>query len=153
MTPLPSGRYLTAGLLLLPLLSTPAPADVRSPLAGIFSNVALSPESGDLGGLEIEIHPHPSTAHAFVVLCEGWCNEAHRVPVKINGAKFELTFAEPTYDASGATAGEIPYRVSGRLIGQSLLVDLRSGLHVDRLRLTKRSQRFGLDVAMPGGAP
>lgn len=135
------------------LVFAPATAkDRRSPLSGVFSNISLSPETGDLGGLEIEFHPEAPAPYAFVVFCEGWCNQAHRVPVNLDGSRFSLSFSETYFDASGEPAGEDRYDLHGRLVGGELIVDLRTEAFQSRVVLKPLETRFGLAVARaPGG--
>jgi len=113
----------------------------------VFSNVRLSPETGDLGGLELELHPTELQPYALVVSCEGWCNLAHRVPLVIKGNRFSLAFSE-ALTQGGKPAGEDRYRISGRLADSALLVDFRMNSIREQVRLKRLKGRFGLNVAM-----
>jgi len=118
-------------------------------ISGIYSNVHLSPETGDLGGLEIEFHAQGPKPHALVVFCEGWCNQWHRVPVELRGDKFSLSFSETLRDSSGSKVGEDHYRIEGRIARRSLIVHLRLNTNQWRMKLDPLRSRFGLDVAHP----
>ncbi|MFL6731858.1 MAG: hypothetical protein ACJ8EP_05885, partial [Sphingomicrobium sp.] len=93
--------WLLPGLAAFACLTTGgAVAKPGHPISGIYGNVHLSPETGDLGGLEIEFHPQGPKPHALVVFCEGWCNQRHRVPVELRGDMFSLSFSESLHDSS-----------------------------------------------------
>jgi hypothetical protein len=129
-----------------------APASGRDRIVGIFSNVQQSPETGDLGGVEIEFHPQATPPYAIVVVCEGWCNQAHRAPVKLEGQTFSLSFDEPLFDMSGAIVAQDHYRIDGRLAGDAVLVDLRLNSNNWHAKLKRIPSRIGLDVAEPPDA-
>lgn len=131
------------------LLTDTAVAQKRGALSGIFSNVQLSPETGDLGGLEIELHTDGPDPYALVVFCEGWCNQAYRVPVKLGGSSFSFSFTEQLVDASGAPVADDHYTVKGRLAGRSLRVELLLNGNRWSAPLKRLKTRFGLDVARP----
>jgi hypothetical protein len=137
------------------LAASAMPATAAAPpsaLSGIFSDIQMNYETGDLGGLEIEIHPQERSPYALIVLCEGWCNQAYQVPIKINGRNFDLALSEPYFDKSGKLVGKDRYRVHGRLIGQALIAELRWEFGRESYRLMRRKTRFGLNVANPPNA-
>ena len=127
-----------------------APAKVpTSALSGIFGSVQMGPETGDLGGLEIELHPEAASPYALVVFCEGWCNQAHLVSLKVNGSRFSLAFSEPLVDEDGKPVAADQFRIDGQARGNSLLVDFQLNSYRERMRLKRLARRFGLDVAEP----
>jgi hypothetical protein len=127
-------------------LATPAAAKGQPQLSGIFSNVEENPNSGDLHGTEIEIHADVPKPYAFVTLCKGWCNQSYRVPVRVLGNRFDLTFAEHYVDGSGAPVNAPTYRITGRLVGRTLKIK-NSGYDPEEDVLQRKTHRFGLAVA------
>lgn len=126
------------------------PANAQpSRVSGVFSNVWEHPESGDLLGTEVEIHPDAPKPYAFVTVCEGWCNLFYRVPGKISGDRIELGFTEAYVGAAGAPADPVKYRLTGRVTGRTLAVRLQSGSYSEFEQLKHRTNRFGLAVAHP----
>lgn len=136
------------------LLADPGFAERKSRLSGIFSNVQLSPITGDMGGLELELHADGPDPYALVVFCEGWCNQSYRVPLRLDGSRFSLTFTEQLVDSTGAPVADDHYTVQGRLSGGSLLAELQLNDYRWRVRLKRSKTRFGLDVAkLPTDGP
>jgi hypothetical protein len=140
------------GAAVLDLIPSESQGARTQTISGVFSSVEMSPETGDLNGLEIEFHPDSPEPYALVVFCEGWCNQAYRVPVRVSGNRFGFDFNERLLDSSSAPAAVDHYRVNGRLTGSLLVVDLQLNSYHWRMKLKPQS-RFGLEVANPPAEP
>jgi hypothetical protein len=128
--------------------AVPSPARPHvSALSGIFSDVFEHPETADLLGLEIEIHADAAAPYALVVYCEGGCSSYHRVPIKLDGRHFSLSFSERLRDSSGRPDGTDRYRIAGGLVGGALVGELQLNSYREQFRLEHRRKRFGLAVA------
>jgi hypothetical protein len=70
---------------------------------GLFGNVRLSPESGDLGGFEIRFYRQGDQPMAELVLCQGWCNQSYHSPVTRQGDGYAVSYTEmlTTEDGKG----------------------------------------------------
>lgn len=132
-------RVAMAALLAVSLALPATAIETVSPISGVFGNVTLSYETGDLGGLEIEFHTGSSDKSAIIVFCEGWCNQAYQVPVNLSGDSFSLMFEE----------GADKYQVEGRMIGRELVVNLWLNDYKWEAKLVPLQARFGLNVAAP----
>jgi hypothetical protein len=131
------------------VLCSPSTAAERSPRSGIFSNVEESPNSGDLHGTEIEIHADGPRPYALVVLCNDWCHDSHRVPLKVHDDRFEFSFTAHTVASSGGLIDTNRYRVVGQMLGASLKIRVIGYAAPDTEVLKRRKRRFGLAVAHP----
>jgi len=133
-----------------------SPGRANEALSGVFSDITMSAETGDLGGLEIELHAERPNPYALVVSCEGWCGLYHRVPLRLTGTRFSFAFSEQLVDSSGKPAGVDRYRIDGRLVGRMLVGSLElntQGRSVRRrFHLQRRARQFGLSVARPASA-
>ncbi|WEK47330.1 MAG: hypothetical protein P0Y56_03335 [Candidatus Andeanibacterium colombiense] len=58
---------------------------------GIYGNVRMSAETGDLGGLEARFSEQDGRHMVEYVLCEGWCNETIVTEVRRDGAGFAFS--------------------------------------------------------------
>ncbi len=89
---------LTGFVFLTMVGSFPALAAVKKeqPLvaSGIYSKIHYSPESGDLGGFELELYADGPEPYVEAVLCEGWCNESHISPIKWTTDGFTFIYEE-----------------------------------------------------------
>ena len=69
---------------------------------GIYGNVRVSRETGDLGGIELEIR---ALGQVETVLCEGWCNETYKSRYRESGGviTYEIRNAQKTSDGRAST--------------------------------------------------
>jgi hypothetical protein len=86
------------------------------PPQGIYSNVFVSEQTGDLGGFEVRFYQEAGKQMAEFVLCEGWCNRAYVAEVTADGNAFRFSYIEELYlhGEDGATQIDGPlveYRV------------------------------------------
>ncbi|KPF64533.1 hypothetical protein [Porphyrobacter sp. AAP60] len=56
-----------------------------APPQGIYSNVFVSEQTGDLGGFEVRFYEEAGKQMAEFVLCEGWCNRTYVAEVTAEG--------------------------------------------------------------------
>jgi hypothetical protein len=78
----------------------------KSELAGLYGNVRLSPQTGDLGGQEIRFFTDQKTGKPMVefVDCEGWCNKTYTVPLMQDAAGYWFAYTENLYDGEGGVS-------------------------------------------------
>lgn len=117
---------------------------------GVYSNVRLSPETGDLGGMELELRRGPDGAEVEFVLCEGWCNHAVHVPVTVVQGRFTFDYIEPLNDEGGRPIQPWVLHIAARLANGGVVLSSPTEEAFPPTRLRRRSSRFGLDVANQG---
>ena len=120
---------------------------IAAPLSGVYGNVEMSPDTGDLGGMEIEIHADGPDPYAEFVLCEGWCNGAASVPITVVGDTLTFDYIEQYTDLAGQPTDSRLSRISGRMTAEGLVLEGAGDLAFDPVLLPPQQQRFGLDVA------
>jgi hypothetical protein len=124
---------------------------------GLYSDVRMSPESGDLGGMEIRFYEAEGWHMAEFVMCEGWCNKSYHVELTRDGAGFRFGYGEELQDEDGKPVAGQRYdfivRPKGRKL-QIMMEVMQEGKPeiIDRRLLKRRKQPFGLDVASYIGA-
>lgn len=91
--------------------------------SGYFDSVRVSPETGDEGGIRIQVNDGPSPTVDFV-LCEGSCHDYLRFPAKIEGDRLTFTYSEPLFDVKGVKSGETRAKVEGRFVSRGLLLKM-----------------------------
>ena len=89
--------------------------------SGFFDSVRVSAETGDEGGIRIQVNDGPSPTVDFA-LCEGACHEPLRFPAKIEGDRLTFLFVEPLLDMKGAKTGETRAKVEGRFVARGLML-------------------------------
>jgi len=84
---------------------------------GLYGNVTMGAESGDLGGFEVRFFTDPATGRpmAEFVFCEGWCNAAYTAEVIRTEDGFAFSHVE-TLEA---------YNDSGTLVEEKHLAECR----------------------------
>ncbi len=107
---------------------------------GIYSDVRLNPEAGDLGGMELYLDQGSTSTEVQFVHCYGWCNQVQRVAVRrgLNGVYFDAS------DFLGSQTTTFTVQPDGPS-AVTITVDWGSGVQSRRLPLADRE--FGLDVA------
>jgi hypothetical protein len=105
--------------------------------AGVYSNVRLSDESGDLSGYELKLAQGSDSPVVEFVHCEGWCNAVRTAPVRrgLNGVFFEIVEGDR----------RVPVAVERGAGGVVVNVDWGNGL--ETVPLVKVEREFGLQVA------
>lgn len=105
---------------------------------GIYGNVRMSRATGDLGGIEIEVHPGAARI-LDVTVCEGWCNWAYQVAYEDRGGSIAFQILERPDDP--------PRKFRATRRGKSVLIEEDGEFVVHKYRLARLKERFGLDVA------
>ena len=116
---------------------------------GIYGDVRLSEETGDLGGMELELIGTGEDARAEFVICEGWCNTVIEAPVEFTDDGFSFHYVEHEY-APGGRSRSVRYNVNAVSIDAGLRVtvtpaDSEAGAFTGDL--PRIDERFGLAVA------
>ncbi|WP_116090888.1 hypothetical protein [Sphingomonas crusticola] len=144
-----SGRWATivgfASLIVVAAVVPASEADSRTPRApiepGIYSNVRLSPDTGDLDGLEVEIG---RTGQVETVFCEGWCNASDRTTYAWRGGSIVYDLHEKVVNPGGRITIEAR-AVELKPAAKILLA--RVGGDTGWMVLKRRPRPFGLSVA------
>ena len=123
---------------------------------GLFGNVAMSPETGDLGGFEVRFYTDPATGKAMAefTLCEGWCNQVYTAEVTRTDDGFAFSHIETLkgYDGSGTLVEQdhvVAYRLTraGKGWRVSITYDGDDVTAGEPWRINPLKQPFGLEVA------
>ena len=116
---------------------------------GVYGDVRLSDETGDLAGMELELIGTGEDARAEFVICEGWCNTVIEAPVEGTDNGFTFHYVEHEY-APGGRSRNVRYNVDAVSIDAGLRVtvtpaDNEAGVFTGDL--PRIDERFGLAVA------
>ncbi|WP_067489871.1 hypothetical protein [Erythrobacter sp. CCH5-A1] len=123
---------------------------------GLYGNVTMGAESGDLGGFEVRFFTDPATAKpmAEFTLCEGWCNTVYTAEVTRTDRGFAFSHVEmlEAYDDSGTLVEEkhlAEYRVirAGKGWKVYLLYDGNDVTAGEAWRIKPLMEPLGLAVA------
>lgn len=141
-------------VLALAALATPIAAQAPIPASawpsGIYSNVRMSGETGDLGGMEIRFYTLGGKRMVEFVHCEGWCNQSYHAELRQEGDGFAFEYTEILTSSDGPEKHRVKFTF--KRAGQRLeFVGWYDGALMDqfgqRWLLTRQSRMFGLDVA------
>lgn len=123
---------------------------------GLYGNVTMGAESGDLGGFEVRFYTDPTTAKpmAEFTLCEGWCNTVFTAEVTRTDGGFTFSHVETleAYNDSGTLIEEkhlAEYRVirAGKGWKVYLLYDGNDVTAGEAWRIKPLAEPLGLAVA------
>lgn len=104
---------------------------------GIYGNVEFSADTGDLGGIEIEIHSGPNRI-VDITVCEGWCEYAYQVT-------YEELMGTIYFQIGNTGFPPRKFRVSAK--GKNVLIEEDQDFAAYKYRLKRQKMRFGLSVA------
>lgn len=126
-------RYRHTALILAGCLLATSVWAASASRSGYFDSVRISAQTGDEGGIRIQVNDGPSPTVDFA-LCEGACHEPLRFPAKIDGDRISFLFVEPLLDLNGAKSGETRAKVEGRFVSRGLLLrmDFLDSPHDDK---------------------
>jgi hypothetical protein len=134
-----------------------AEAEPVAPVApGIYGDVASSEETGDLGGIELELIGSGADARVELVVCEGWCNYIHRAPVTLTDDGFTFRYDESYTDLDGNPTGSTRFDAVAVRKGDGIALTISSPgppPYSFTQDLPPIERRFGLDVARQAGTP
>jgi hypothetical protein len=81
--------------------ASPLAAEDQPWPAGLYSNVRMSKQTGDLGGMEARFYEDGVQHMVEFVWCEGWCNETFSVPVtRVPEGGFTFSYFQRFSDGS-----------------------------------------------------
>jgi len=143
-------------LLVLPALllaAAPLAAEETPWPSGLYGNVRMSRQTGDLGGMEARFYEEGGRHMVEFVWCEGWCNETFKVPVTRIADGFTFSYFQRFADG-GVEDGQT-MRFVAWLEGKTLRISAWQG--EEELDYEGRPQRlkrirepFGITVAATG---
>lgn len=132
------------------LLAAPcSAASAQAVTPGIYSSVTMSEETGDLLGAEFELIGTGADARVEFVVCEGWCNEIHRAPVRSTPDGLAFAYVRNYVNLDGSVSSERFEVLVGRT-SAGVTVTLTPASTPDRFHgyvLQPVDTRFGLQVA------
>lgn len=116
---------------------------------GIYGNVFMSAETGDLGGFEVRFYKADGRNMAEFVLCEGWCSETFHAEVTRDGAGFVFEHVEELISGERIEPHQVRYRLTPEGEGLALesWYDGKKLPWDDGDPLPRIAQPFGLNVA------
>ena len=110
--------------LVLPLAALASAACAKPMSPGVYGNVSYSAESGDLGGMELQLTGTGAGERVEFVFCEGWCSASHTEPITPTAHGFAFDYAEQYVDEHGQPAQSRRMHVDVRRAGRGLEVSL-----------------------------
>lgn len=120
-----------------------AKPDAPTPVEpGLYGNVGMSEETGDLGGIELEVSTDAAQPYVQMVLCEGWCNDVYTAPISWTEDGFTFSYQDR------GIPKPVPMRVRRRGKDVTITAEFESG--EEQYRLKALEQPFGLSVAREG---
>ena len=141
-------RRAQAGALSLVLLAVAGPASAAG-LDGRWSNVCMSRQTGDQGGMEIVLRG--GTVASFKV-CEGGCWAMPVRDVALEGPALTFTAADQSYDGQGRLVQSRDVRFVGRFSGERLRLGAAGFWEAQVLRRQK-AELPGAAAAHPSALP
>jgi hypothetical protein len=131
-----------------------AATKTMAPPVGLYGNVRMSAQTGDLGGQEIRFFTDDKTAKSMVefVSCEGWCNATHTVPLERDTIGYWFEYTESFTDGDGTITDTIINRYRVKQKGRRIILTgtYSSCAECDPLGpfiLKPLKQSFGIAVA------
>jgi hypothetical protein len=113
-----------------------AKADAKGVQPGVYKNVQLHEETGDLLGMAVEISQRPMP-RIVVTICEGECFGGKAWPLAHRGASFTFTTCDAVRDQTGRPAPYRPVHYSGRVRTDGSLLVMIAGQPETRLALRR----------------
>lgn len=108
----------SAGLLLL--LAAAAPASAMAAQNGVYSNVCVSPQSGDLEGMTLTLSGVAANPSVELLVCEGGCWNARIHDVRLQSGLLTFTAEERVLNDHNALAKDMFYRFKAQFAQRSL---------------------------------
>jgi hypothetical protein len=131
-----------------------AESKAAPPLTGLYGNVRMSPQTGDLGGQEIRFFADPQSGQPMVefVDCEGWCNATYIAPLNDGGSHYWFEYKEKYYDGEDNVVEEGRRRYQLTFRGKTLILsgsfpDCTECTSMGPYRLKRLKSSFGIAVA------
>lgn len=131
----------------------------KKPLAwptGLFSNVQMSGETGDLGGMEARFYEEAGKHMVEFVWCEGWCNETHKAELIRGDNAFMFQYVQVYEGGEGRIETDLHYVIqpSGKSKIKIFAYEGRQLLNEEYgPQILKRAKKlFGIQVATTSGA-
>lgn len=147
-----------SAFILTALLLVGSSAAAKGPVewpTGLYSNVRMSAETGDLGGMEANFYEDAGKHMVEFVWCEGWCNITHKAEVTRADSGFIFKYVEIYEGGEGRTETDMRLvvrpkgkdRISISAWQGSELLDYDGKPQI----LKRAKQPFGISVANGNG--
>ena len=102
------------------LLAAAAPASALAAQNGVYSNVCISPQSGDFEGMTLTLSGAAGHPSVELVVCEGACWNARISDVSIERDRLTFTGEELALNDHNAVAKDMFYRFAGQFAQSAL---------------------------------
>lgn len=140
------------------LMLASSSAVAKKPMAwptGIYSNVRMSAETGDLGGMEARFYEENGEHMVEFVWCEGWCNQTYKSKLTRYDNGFEFHYTEQYEGGEGTILSD--YHFIAWPDGKKLKISAWQGResldYEGKPQVLKRAKTlFGIDVANTNGS-
>lgn len=86
------------GMLVALALGGPASAAI---IDGTYGAPCISPNTGDEGGMIVEVHAAATPPYVLFNLCEGWCYDPIRTVAHIEGQRIAFDIVDHMTDSAG----------------------------------------------------
>ncbi len=104
-------------------------------LEGTYSNVCLSPDTGDQGGVEVTLVSSSAGPSVIFKICEGGCWQPETHDVEIVGRRIAFTVTDTTFDNGGHAVETARHRFQGVFDARTL--SLESPGYYERFQLRR----------------
>ena len=127
------------------VLVSPAQAD---PAAGLYSDVCLSPDTGDQGGVELRLVYNAGAPMVIFKTCEGGCWAQPTRAAALTGNTLSFIAANQAFDDKGVLADSQDHHFEVRFSGETATLTSRDypGHQTHRLRHQKLSGPSNADL-------
>lgn len=150
--------WVRSALVLTALQLASSSAVAKAPLVwptGLFSNVRMSGETGDLGGMEAHFYEEGGKHMVEFVWCEGWCNQTYKAELTRGDNAFMFQYVDVYEGGEGRIETDMHYTItpSGK---NKIKISAWQGRELldyeGKPQVLKRAkQEFGIDVANTNG--
>ncbi len=123
-----------------------AGAAVAAELGGTYSNVCVSPGTGDQGGVELTLLSAADGPSIIFKICEGGCWQPKTHDVELIGRAIAFTVTETTFDGEGRPAKTSSHRFRGAFGPRSLSLESPGYYQRFQLRRVRSPEHVMQDV-------
>lgn len=89
-------------------------------LSGVYSNISLHAETGDLGGVQMEVRADSTSGTVIFTRCEGGCYGGKTWPATIAGDTVTFSVTDDWFDQDGRLSDQTTTRYVARIRGEVL---------------------------------
>lgn len=111
---------------------------------GTYGAPCISPETGDEGGLIVEVHASATPPYVLFNLCEGWCYDPVRAVARIEGQHIRFDIVDRSTSSDGKIREAVTH-YTGEFRGRALRIsgDGEGAISATTIRLGEKTRRCG----------